>query len=133
VDVPNDGDHVVRYRTSGLGTGPGPQLRFYRRGELLQEYQADDLMSVPWIVPSGSWLSEHHLSDDSRMVTVETETGDRYVFDAQTGELISRFRPVRYALVGTVAAVILSIWWVWRRRRLRASRPGAVTPPSHLT
>lgn len=122
IDVPAGGEVVVRYGSGGLETNTGPALGFYRRGELIRGYDVSDLVTLPWFSDRRSWLAEHHLNDDSRSVTVETETGDRYVFDVQTGEMISRFRPIRYLIVAIICTAVLGVLW-WRRRRRRRTTP----------
>ena len=124
VDVPPGGEYVIRYRSEGLERNPGPALGFYRNGELVRGYEIAELMSLPFLANRGSWVSEHRLSDDSRTVTVETEAGDRYVFDVQTGEMLERFRPIRYVVVSTVVLGVLGlVWWFRRRRRRRVPAP----------
>jgi hypothetical protein len=123
VDVPADGEHVVRYKFGSPFGGPGPALGFYRRGELVRGYEMSDLVTFAWLSEHGGWLAEHRLSDDSRTLTVETKSGDRYVFDVQTGEMLERFRPVRYAVIGAMAlAVLVGVWWIRRRRQRNAAR-----------
>jgi len=123
IDVPAGGEVVVRYSSGGLETNTGPALGFYRRGEFTRGYDVSDLVTLPWFSDRRSWLAEHHLSDDSRTVTVETETGDRYVFDVQTGEMLERFRPIHYAVIGAMALTVLGcVWWVRRRRKRNAVR-----------
>jgi hypothetical protein len=124
VDVPAGGELVVRYRSGGLGTGPGPALGFYRQNELIRGYDISDLLTFSWLADHGHWLSEHRLSDDSKTVTVITQMGDEYVFDVQSGDKILSYRPVRYAAVGVVAFLVVVGWWLIRRRwinRLRAA------------
>jgi hypothetical protein len=122
VDVPSGGEYVVRYTSGGYGWGKQPALAFYRRGALLRAYEVGDLIAIPALIDRGDWLDQWTLDDAGRMVEVTTELGDNYVFDVQTGEMISRFRPVRYAIVGTGAVVLgVAVWLV--RRHLRRRRP----------
>jgi len=123
IDVPAGGEGVGRYSSGGLETDTGPAIGFYRRGDLIRGYDVSDLVTLPWFSDRRSWLSEHRLSDDSRTVTVVTEHGDRYVFDVQTGEMLERFRPVRYAVIGATALMVLGcVWWIRRRRKRNAAR-----------
>lgn len=120
VDVPSDGDHVVRYTSGGYGWTGAPALAFYRRGELLRSYKIADLVTFPALIDHGSWLAETHLSDDAHTVAVRTETEERYVFNFQTGDPVSRFRPLRYMAVGLILVVVgVPTWLVWRWRQKR--------------
>jgi hypothetical protein len=121
VDVPSGGDYVVRYTTGGDGWGKQPALAFYQRGALLRAYEIGDLITIPTLIDHGDWREQRTLDDAGRLVHVTTELGDRYVFDVQTGEIVSRFRPVRYAIVGTgLTVVVVAIWLVKRHRRRRS-------------
>lgn len=121
VEVPSDGEHVVRIKTSGLGQGEAPAIGFYHRSELVQGYESEDLVSVPLLIDHGTWHESSSLDDESGLVTVWTITFDRYTFDFHTGEMTSRFRPLVYAFrLLVVLAILLPIWWVRRRRRRMA-------------
>ena len=118
VAVPSDGEHVVRFQTPGLQTFSGPTLGFYHRGELVRGYDLPELVGLPFLT-SDDWLASRHVDDASQTITVETRLGDRYVFDVRTGEMVSRFRPLRCAVVALVLGIVGLAYFIWRRRRRR--------------
>jgi hypothetical protein len=119
VDVPSDGEHVVRYRSGILDNDPASALEFYRHGELIASYELSQLVSFPVLIDHNVWFLKSELSDDSQTVAVETQSGERYVFDVQTGEMISRFRPLHYAFMVFIALCALGGFWLVRRLRGR--------------
>jgi hypothetical protein len=128
VDVPSDGEHVIRYTSGGWSWKGEPALAFYQHGELVRSYQIPELVTFPALIGHGGWLSEAHLDDASRTVTVRTELGERYVFDVSTGEMVSRFRPLWYAAVALVAGLVGIGYLVWRRCGRRKTAQAARVP-----
>jgi hypothetical protein len=134
VSVPSGGEYVVRYNAGGWSWQGQPALAFYRRGELVRSYEIDELVTVPALIEHGDWLGRWGLDDGSMTVRVTTETEDRCVFDVRTGEMVSRFRPIRYAVTAAIVVVVLSaVWFIRQRQRMRATLAGPVTQPSRST
>lgn len=107
--------------------GPGPAIEFYFRGELVRSYEVPDLVTFPALIDETDWLSDTHLQADSQNVGVETRTGERYIFDVHTGEIVSRFRQLRYAVVAIVVTIGAIGVFTARRRQLRRRKEiGAV-------
>jgi hypothetical protein len=119
VHVPSGGEYVVRYTAGGYGWMDQPALVFYHQGTLLRAYEIGDLVTIPALIDHGDWLGGRTLDDAARTIEVTTELGDRYVFDVRTGEMISRFRPVRYAIIGTGVAVLGGVVWLIKRHTRR--------------
>ena len=107
VSVPSGGDHVVRYHSGGWYWQDRPALAFYERGELIRSYEIGDLVTFPFLIDHGDWIAEWSLSDESYTIAVTTETEERYVFDIRTGQVVSRFRPLRYGCIAVVALAVL--------------------------
>ena len=118
VDVPSGGEYVVRYTSGGYYWKSNPAVAFYRRGELLRSYEIGDLVSVPFVIDHGDWLADHTLDDSAGTVRVNSETGDRFVFDVRTGEIVSSFRLVRVVVIAVLGLAVLGgAAWVRRRRQ----------------
>jgi len=89
-------------------------LTFYERGRILRSYRVKDLVDSSWLLPGGhnhyDWAKNITLNDRNHTLAVTTEQHDKYVFDLNTGRIISSRRPVRTFLIFfSFAAVFLTV------------------------
>lgn len=118
VDVPQGGEHVVRY--AHRFESRDFAIQFYRNGELTASYRVDELSQFIRAGEYYEWLAESYLNEADGTLSIKTTTYEWYTFDVRTGETTSRFRPVVYAIRGLIViGVLLPAWllWRWRRRR----------------
>ncbi|CAN0331210.1 unnamed protein product, partial [Phaeothamnion confervicola] len=115
VDVASDGVHIIR-------GGPWPYLpsdrpaptdealateavSFFASGRLVRTYSIGELVDRPDRLPRSVshflWIREANFDDERLEYTLATHDGNRFVFDARTGAIISRSR------------VGLATWWGW--------------------
>src|SRR5262245_15562887 len=124
VVVAPDGTHVANI--CRIAKKPTTEvIRFYAEGIPIRAYKLDELVAFPaWLKQSSSgywWLKETRPSGDSLHLEVETEHGDKYVFDLRSGGEVSSFRPFRIAATtvcifgGLLLGVV--IYRAWRRRK----------------
>jgi hypothetical protein len=140
VTVASDGIHLVRCgRSPLLRADRVPDLNeeavsFLANGKLLRTYDVKDLVDSPDLLQRTAshyrWCEKCQFDDDRLQFTVSTHDGNRFVFDVQTGEIISSDRawrvPVWIIVVSLCGIVILllSIWW-WL-----ANPPSEPSPPA---
>lgn len=112
-------------------------LTFFAFGKPLRSYRVRDLVDFPWLLPESvshyRWRQEHSTNpatnkvnfrlldgsdsyeDDQGVVfgvraltmEVETKNGERYVFDLQSGSILSAHRPVRITVLWGVAITLI--------------------------
>lgn len=93
VIVSSDGHSLVRWGPFPVGGNFDEiALEFYRDGQLLKSYQVDDLVSEPSKLPETVshylWLKTSSYDDATGQLSLETETGEQYHFDVQSGAII---------------------------------------------
>ena len=115
----DDGVHLVR---------PGPwasdyddlAVAFYANGKLVREYAIDELVRFPQLMPHTAshfeWRRSSDLDELAGTYLVTTMHGERYTFDAKTGEIKSAFSPFGFALLSAAVMVgVFVLYWVVRR------------------
>jgi hypothetical protein len=124
VDVASDGIHLVRH-------GPWPMslddeaVSFFANGQLIRSYKIKELVNLPFLLPHSvshfEWVDSEGFDDRELKYSVTTKDGNRFLFDVQTGEIISASGLARLALpiVATMlaCAFLAGIYWYLRRRR----------------
>jgi hypothetical protein len=125
----SDGVHLVRPGLSRLWSPPGWNdiaVEFYASGKLLRSYKVRELVDVPRLLISDSfvpkWRAEHNFEDTTLRYTLRTIHGEQFVFDARTGEMLEGSRLVAWARSGGLfaalgALVLISLVWDWKHRR----------------
>jgi hypothetical protein len=134
VEVASDGVSLIRHGPWASSTDQ-EALSFFANGKLLRTYLINELVDFPTMLPHSvshfSWSNEMRLDDSTLEYTVVTQDGNRFVFDGQTGNVISETRPGRRIAWGAaiIAAVLLSavVWFVLRRRRRRLAPRASAT------
>jgi hypothetical protein len=100
--VSSDGSHVACPAPWPMSSSD-EALTFYERGNILHAYSVKDLVDSTWLLPGGynhyDWAKSMSLDDSHRTLTVTTEQFDKYVFDMNTGKIISAWRPVRSIMI----------------------------------
>lgn len=96
IALSNNGDYVVRW-----GIWPKPKeydalaLAFYYQGQHLKSYKLSDLTQrfdrLKQNVIMIEWEHLHHLDINTNQLTVQLLSGENYVFDITTGEIINEF------------------------------------------
>lgn len=123
VYVASDGVHLVREGPWALGAGD-EALTFFANGKQLKSYEVNDILDFVWFLPHTVshfiWKRDIKLDDYNNVLNVTTLHRDKYVFDLKTGEIVSSWRPIRYAVIGVgLTLVALLILWIRRQRRAR--------------
>lgn len=125
VIVSSDGHSLVRW-------GPFPvagrfdevALEFYRDGRLLRSYRVEDLVrepsSLPETVSHYLWLKTSNYDDTIGQLSLETETGEQYRFDLQSGAIVEasgRFADMDLVRIALLVLVISGFFVVLLKRR----------------
>ena len=127
-------------------------LTFFGDGKLLKSYRISDLVTIPWMLPHSSshyqWqrlispedggqnssinimevqyyaANEGFVFDESaHTMKVATLQGDTYLFDLNTGEIISASRPVRTITISLLALFVSLYAWYLLRATARQRLP----------
>lgn len=147
VFLPSDGIHLVRKgKWARIGDYDEEAITFFAQGKPVKMYRVRDLVDFPYFLPRTVSHFEWQKTDATSPVKVkmldgaelpfqtgvsfdelthtmklETLQGDRYVFNVETGEIISSYRPVRRILViiGTIIILLIvaSIFYFLRRKK----------------
>jgi hypothetical protein len=125
VQIASDGIHLVRH-------GPWPMslddeaVSFFANGQLIRSYKIKELVSLPFLLPHSvshfEWVDSEGFDDRELRYCVTTKDGNRFLFDVETGELVSALGLARLvrSIIGTMlacAVILLSIWCyrLWRK------------------
>jgi hypothetical protein len=130
----SDGVHLVCV----IGWGEDSAVTFYASGRLIRGYSEGELLGFsPSIFhlgdsSSGSgpmhWFQDECFDDANHRYSVTAWGGSSHTFDVTTGEVVSRFRPVRWAVWGALLASPLLVWVVYRLSRRRRAAKAAPEP-----
>jgi hypothetical protein len=122
VEPLSDGVHLVR-PGSWASSRDDLAISFLANGKLIRSYAVKDLVLFPSLLPHTVshffWERSSRLHDDDRTYEIVTLHGDRYVFDATTGEILSSRRPVLWAIGLFVLIVLGAVAFFFRRRAAR--------------
>ncbi len=125
----SDGIHLVRLGVSRLGSPldcNDSAVEFYARGKLLRSYRIRELVDVPRLLMSNShfprWSAEDQFEDASLRYSLRTVQGERFVFDAATGDMLEGSRLAAWARSGSIfaalcALVLIALVYRWRHQR----------------
>jgi hypothetical protein len=125
----SDGVHLVRPGLSRLWSPldcGDSAVEFYARGKRLCRYKIRELVDVPRLLISYSvsakWRAEEEFDDKTLRYSVRTVQGERFVFDAATGDMLEGSRLAAWARSGGVfvalcALVLIALVYRWRHRR----------------
>jgi len=141
--------HLVRIRDFGdfshpADIGSGWAIKFYTDGRLAKQYDVDELIDFPSLIPPWyhSILRDDYIDGDLEIrngkFVLNTFTHEKYQFDISTGEIVEQFRLwrtiARYSLVAlTVSTVVLSVLLVQRVRARNAIAGNDVSQESRKT
>jgi hypothetical protein len=100
VYVANDGIHLARVHAPQRRTAEGEAVSFYANGQPLRTHRVEDLVDYPGRLPEVGegpyrWVKRDSFDEAGLKLTVETEDGNTFVFDARTGEIVQESRPGR--------------------------------------
>ncbi len=127
----SDGIHLVRPgRRLMRRENPEncPAVDFYASSRLTRSYSVAQLVDRPGAVPHSVtwvlWKAKEEFDDAAMRYTIATEDGNRFVFDAATGKVVSSVRflgSLRWCLAAIVGVLLLMgcFWW-WEHRRRKA-------------
>lgn len=121
VFVASDGMHLVRLGPWARNLNDeaftffahGKEIRTYKIGELV-----DTVALLPQSVSHFQWEGNIQLDDEQRALSVETLSGEKYVFDYTTGEIVAARRPLRGIVIAAVAFMFFAVIWLTRRRKM---------------
>jgi hypothetical protein len=104
VDVSSDGKHVLQWGGAGRhGEFDTLALAFLENGKEVARYNVDQLVRNPEMLPRSvsyyRWRKQSSLDDSKGQLNVETENGERYVFDISTGKAIAGDQPLQGRIV----------------------------------
>jgi hypothetical protein len=123
VEIASDGISLIRHGPWASSTEQ-EALNFFANGKLLRTYLISELVDVPTLLPGSvshfRWSKEMRLGDSTMEYTVVTMDGNRFVFDARTGGVVSETRLGRRitwgaVIIGAILLIAL-VWFVARRR-----------------
>ncbi|HEX8231501.1 MAG TPA: hypothetical protein VF826_19640 [Chloroflexia bacterium] len=130
VELSSDGQHLVQYGSwPWKGDYDELALAFHESGKPRTQYSVADLVTFPWTLPSSvshyRWLKHSSFDDAKAQLHIETENGEKYVFDVRTGQVVSgTIPPVKQGplILGLVVAfvgviVLVAVLFVLRTRR----------------
>jgi len=133
----SDSNYLVRIRDFGDLNHPNDEnsgwaIRFYSFGKLIKQYDVDELVDYPSLLPYWyhSILRDDHMDGDleirNRIFTLHTFTHERYLFDITTGEVVEEFRlwktTSRYVL-GVLVLVTATISYLLIQRVRKRKMP----------
>lgn len=98
VELSSDGQHLVQYGPWAWSDNYDElALAFHENGKLLTGYSVSDLVAnpsdLPHTVSHYFWLKDASFDDARSELLIETHTGEKYVFDVRTGQVISGSTP----------------------------------------
>lgn len=100
VDISSDGEHVLQWVLAGQRDEFDTlALAFLKNGKEVTRYNVDQLVRNPETLPTSisyyRWRKLSSLDDSKGQLHVETENGERYVFDIRTGKVIAGEQPLK--------------------------------------
>jgi hypothetical protein len=127
--VASDGVHLIRYG-NWTSSYDKEAIAFFANGKLLRTYRINQLVDIPILLPHSvshfDWLKSDAFDDASLEFSLTTYDGNRIVFDARTGEIISSIRPARLIGGPIVAVGFCVVAWLliryWRRKSVNGGR-----------
>jgi hypothetical protein len=117
----SDGIHLVR-KGPWASSPDSEAVAFFANGELIRSYTVRELVAKPQLMPHSvshfTWRFNEELDDQDKTYKIITKHFEYYWFDVTTGEIVSSFRPYRWAsgFLGFLAISAISYWW-WRRKK----------------
>ena len=145
--LPSDGVHIIRRGSwARLGDYGAEAISFFANGKILKSYSVRDLVDFPQFLPrtsshykwqkkisnknqvlelSNTALVEADVSvefnESAHTMQLATLQGDIYIFDVNTGEIVSSKHPVRIILITLITFLFLififSIFWLKRKSK----------------
>jgi hypothetical protein len=121
VSLSNYGDYVVRW--GFWANNPSFEdiaLEFYYRGKLLRSYRVTDLTkrydAFSYSASHYQWLESDKYDLDTNQLQITLKSGERFIFDATTGEIIEKdvsksvpVRDMKEAMGGSEIGFVLSM------------------------
>lgn len=146
VFLPSDGVHVVRKgKWAQIGNYDEEAITFFAQGKPIKTYRVRDLVDFPWLLPRTTshyeWQKQIStlpvtlktldgaevpfqpgiiFDEIAHTMTLETLQGDKFIFDVETGKIISSRRPVRLALtaiISTITLLLIGVVFYFARRK----------------
>lgn len=152
VFLPSDGIHLVRKgKWARIGEYDEEAITFFAHGKPIKMYRIRDLVDFPYFLPRTVSHFEWQKTDSTLPVTLkmldgaefpfqtgvsfdelthtmklETLQGDSYVFNVETGEIISSYRPARKVLIiiGTMIILLIvasTLYFLHRKKKITSS------------
>lgn len=126
VTLSNNGEYLVRW-------GPWASkhnyreiaFEFYRNGQLFKSYKVEDLTNrfdqLSYSISHYLWLEKQKFNPKTNQLTIDLISGEHYVFDITTGEMIDPNKGITLMQGGLALLLIIGPastgWLIWRKRQ----------------